>query len=67
MKILIIASLVFILFVYLLTIYRIATSKRKLESWKLLLVVFLPFFGCIIYLLTLNNDFKIRVSKNKHL
>ncbi|MGF7026851.1 hypothetical protein L1283_003636 [Sphingobacterium sp. HSC-15S19] len=55
MEILFLIGGILILFTYLLTIYRISKSSERIQLWKLLLIVFIPFWGCLVYLLSSNN------------
>jgi len=44
-----------IVLTYIYTSYRISKSKERISAWKLLLITFIPFWGCFIYLVSTNQ------------
>lgn len=51
MKLLFILLAIIVVGTYVYTSYRLYKSKQRPTIWEFLLIVFVPFWGCLIYLL----------------
>ncbi len=51
MKLLFILLTIIVVGTYIYTIYRLFKANRRPAIWEVLIIVLIPFWGCLIYLL----------------
>ena len=65
MKILFIILSLVVVGTYVYTSYRLYKSKRRPSIWEFLVIVLIPIWGCLIYLLLENRRTMMGVSRKQ--